>query len=175
MKAIHLREEGRTFKAITDVLDITNVSQAKQWWYWYRDGEIDRLSQPIGKQYSFGYGPEGSTLEENTLSEYEILVIEACNETRFEYGYRNIAGILKREGSLIGVNTAQRIMQKYNLQCQVKPKKQKSISGKESIVANNAINREFRAERPLEKLVTDITYLPWGRVAPLFIFDNGFI
>ncbi|CAM4307887.1 hypothetical protein ERIN107935_09045 [Erysipelothrix inopinata] len=66
--------------------------------------------------------------EENTLSEYETLVIETCNKTKFEYGYRNIAGILKREGSLIGVNTVQRIMQKYNLQNLVKPKKQKSIS-----------------------------------------------
>lgn len=106
--------------------------------------------------------------EENTLSEYETLVIETCNKTKFEYGYRNIAGILKREGSLIGVNTVQRIMQKYNLQCQVKPKKQKSISRKESIVANNVINREFYAERPLEKLVTDITYLPWGE-KPLYL------
>lgn len=73
MKAIHLREEGWTFKAITEELDITNVSQAKQWWYWYRDGEIDRLSQPIGKQYSFGHGPEGSTLEENLIIRNRIL------------------------------------------------------------------------------------------------------
>ena len=100
--------------------------------------------------------------EESVLSDYEVLVIEECNKTKFEYGYRNIAGKLKREGSSIGVNTVQRIMQKYNLQCRVKPKKQIHYKGKESLVAMNIINREFNAERPLERLVTDITYLPWG-------------
>ncbi|MBG9929443.1 tail length tape measure protein, partial [Bacillus aryabhattai] len=29
-------------------------------------------------------------------------------------------------------------------------------------VAENVLNRNFRAERPLQKLVTDITYLPFG-------------
>lgn len=100
--------------------------------------------------------------KENALSHYEVLVIEACTKTKFEYGYRIIAGMLKKEGSLIGVNTVQRIMQKYSLQCQVKPKRQTHCKGKESVVANNILNREFDAIRPLEKLVTDITYLPWA-------------
>lgn len=73
MKAIHLREQGWTFEKIAKELDITNSSQAKQWWYWYRDGEIDRLSQPIGKQYSWGHGPEGSTPEESLIIKNKIL------------------------------------------------------------------------------------------------------
>lgn len=100
--------------------------------------------------------------EETVLSEYETSVINLCTETKFEYGYRNIAGMLRTDGSPISVNTVQRIMQKYRLQCQVKPKRQTLYKGKESVVANNIINRQFSAERPLEKLVTDITYLPWG-------------
>lgn len=53
-------------------------------------------------------------------------------------------------------------MQQFNLQCRVKPKRQKIYRGKEPIVANNILNRNFKAARPLEKLPTDITYLPWG-------------
>lgn len=51
-------------------------------------------------------------------------------------------------------------MQKFNLQCRVKPKKVKHVKGKESVVASNIINHDFTAHRPLEKLSTDITYLP---------------
>ena len=73
MKAIHLREEGWTFDSIAKELDIKNVSQAKRWWYWYKGGELNRLSQPIGKQYSFGHGPEGKTAEETLLIKNAIL------------------------------------------------------------------------------------------------------
>ena len=73
MKAVHLREAGWSFKSIAVELDITNVPQAKQWWYWYRDGEIDRLSQAAGKQYCFGHGPEVSTSEETLLIKIRIL------------------------------------------------------------------------------------------------------
>ncbi|BAC13593.1 transposase in Marinococcus halophilus [Oceanobacillus iheyensis HTE831] len=48
-----------TNKQIMNELGIRNVTQIKVWMKWYRDGEEHRLSQPIGKQYSFGKGPEG--------------------------------------------------------------------------------------------------------------------
>jgi len=32
----------------------------------------------------------------------------------------------------------------------------------QAITANNIMNRNFKAHRPLEKLVTDITYIPFG-------------
>lgn len=53
-------------------------------------------------------------------------------------------------------------MQKYNWQCRVKVKKRKS-TGQPAYVAPNLLNREFTAEAPFEKLVTDITYLPFGQ------------
>ena len=52
-------------------------------------------------------------------------------------------------------------MQRYNLQCKVKPKKRKK-TGQPLNVVDNILNRDFTAKRPLEKLVTDITYLPFG-------------
>lgn len=98
----------------------------------------------------------------SVLTENEEMIIELCNRTSFNYGYRMITGILKKDGYSIGKNTVQRIMQRFSIQCQVKPKRQKLYNGKEALVANNVLNRNFKAERPLEKLSTDITYLPWG-------------
>ncbi len=73
VKAVHLREQGLSYSAIANELDITNRSQVKQWWDWYKAGELNRLSQPIGKQYSYGHGPEGKTPEE-TLSIKNVIL-----------------------------------------------------------------------------------------------------
>jgi len=32
--------------------------QIKTWMKWYRENEIHRFDQPIGKQYSYGHGPD---------------------------------------------------------------------------------------------------------------------
>lgn len=48
-------------------MGIKNITQIKTWWRWYRKGEHYRLRQPVGKQYTFGKGPECEAVEE-TLS-----------------------------------------------------------------------------------------------------------
>jgi hypothetical protein len=55
-----------------------------------------------------------------------------------------------------------KIMQKFEIQCQVKMKRQKYINGESNIVVPNILNRNFKASQPNEKWVTDITYLPYG-------------
>ena len=45
-------------KEVMEQLNIRNKTQLKTWMRWYRNGEIHRLHQPIGKQYTFGKGPE---------------------------------------------------------------------------------------------------------------------
>lgn len=48
-----------TTKQIMDKYGIKNSSQIKTWMRWYRNNEIYRFDQPIGKQYTYGNGPEG--------------------------------------------------------------------------------------------------------------------
>ncbi|MGO4549119.1 IS3 family transposase, partial [Paenibacillus sp. 2TAB23] len=55
----------------------------------------------------------------------------------------------------------QRIMQQERLQCKVKVKKRKK-TGAPVYVSENLLKRNFKSEKPLQKLVTDITYLPFG-------------
>ncbi|MDT2843034.1 IS3 family transposase, partial [Vagococcus lutrae] len=58
-------------------------------------------------------------------------------------------------------NTVQKIMQKYGWNCRVKVKKIKRI-GKVHKICDNILNRNFKSEERFKKLVTDITYLPFG-------------
>lgn len=44
-------------KEIMEKYGIKNASQIKTWMKWYRENQIHRFDQPIGKQYSFGHGP----------------------------------------------------------------------------------------------------------------------
>lgn len=135
---IELVEEHKETMSISSILDIFEVPRST----YYR----------WKKEYSSSKG----------RTENEDLVIKKCQDTNRTYGYRTITGILNKEGHKINKNTVQRIMQKYNLQCLVKPKRQTHYKGKESLTAQNILNGDFKATRPLEKLVSDITYLPWG-------------
>ncbi|SNS81098.1 Transposase InsO and inactivated derivatives [Bacillus altitudinis] len=84
-----------------------------------------------------------------------------CRKHKYRYGYRKITAIL-RMGMRINHKTVQRIMQKNQWQCRVKMKKRKK-NGQPYAVAGNILDRNFQSDRPLEKLVTDITYLPYGQ------------
>ncbi len=85
---------------------------------------------------------------------------DLCKANKFRYGYRKITALLRKE-ELVNHKVVQRVMQKYNWQCRVKVKKRKA-TGQPYYVAENLMNREFKATQPLQKLVTDITYLPFG-------------
>ena len=58
LKAIEMRLAGVSVKDVMDELNIRNKTQLKTWMRWHRNGEIHRLEQPVGKQYSYGKGPE---------------------------------------------------------------------------------------------------------------------
>jgi transposase len=61
MKAIEMRLAGIPVKEVLATLTIRNHSQLKTWMKWYREGQLHRLEQPVGKQYAFGKGPEYET------------------------------------------------------------------------------------------------------------------
>lgn len=55
---------------------IKNISQVKTWVKWYRNGEIYRIDQPIGKQYTYGHGPKDSTEEMRRTRQMDHLKME---------------------------------------------------------------------------------------------------
>jgi putative transposase len=85
---------------------------------------------------------------------------ELCVQHKFRYGYRKITALLQKEQT-INHKRVQRIMQDEHLQCRVRMKKRKS-TGQPAHLAEHVLKRQFHADAPMQKLVTDITYLPFG-------------
>ncbi|PSB00212.1 IS3 family transposase [Bacillus halotolerans] len=228
-KAVEMRLAGVTMKEIMQELNIKNKTQVQTWVRWHKAGDTHRFEQPVGKQYTYGKGPEyASELEklqaENRYlrqqnevfkkvqrigkevdSQTSVELVEGlhsamtvqnicvhlgisrasyyrwkknltkdhpkcdlekqigtlCREHKYRYGYRKITAIFKK-GIRINHKTVQRIMQKNQWQCRVKVKKRKK-NGQTYAVVDNILDRNFQSDRPLEKLVTDITYLPYGQ------------
>lgn len=107
--------------------------------------------------------PRGCLKNKNLgkLTDLELDIQQLCLENKYRYGYRKITAFLNRKRK-VSKNTVQRIMQKYNWNCKVKVKKRKKI-GQPFKVVENKLNRQFGSNERFQKLITDITYLPFGR------------
>lgn len=84
MKAIEMRKAGIPVKQVLEELNIKNHSQLKIWMKWYRDGEMHRLHQPVGKQYTYGKGLEYASNEARLQAENNYLKqqIEVLKSTK---------------------------------------------------------------------------------------------
>ena len=85
--------------------------------------------------------------------------IEECQEINHRtYGYRRVHIWLERQGICRNPKTILRVMQKYNLLSVVRRKKFHYCSQYLHRYPN-ALNRDFSADRPNQKWVTDISYI----------------
>ena len=85
----------------------------------------------------------------------EIQAIYKEHEGR--YGYRRIRDELANRGLKVNHKKVQRIMKELGLKCIVRMKKYKSYKGSVGKIAPNILNRQFTADTPNQKWVTDIT------------------
>ena len=83
---------------------------------------------------------------------------ECQNECGKTYGYRRVHTWLGRKGIHHNPKTILRVMQKYNLLSVVRRKKYRNY-GEYLHRYPNLLNRDFYAERPNQKWVTDISYI----------------
>ena len=79
------------------------------------------------------------------------------NENKGRYGYRRITAELRNRNILLNHKTVQRLMRELDLVCRVRMKKYRSYKGEVGKIAPNLLNRDFKAEKPNEKWVTDVT------------------
>ena len=86
------------------------------------------------------------------------LVKECQEECKQTYGYRRVSIWLDNRNHHHNPKTVLRIMQKYNLLSVVRRKRYQHYS---SLLHKypNLLNREFHADRPNQKWVTDISYI----------------
>jgi len=85
----------------------------------------------------------------------QIQAVYAENKKRV--GYRRITLELRNKGITINHKTVQRLMRQLGLFCRVRMKKYQSYHGELGTIAPNLLERDFEADKPNQKWVTDIT------------------
>lgn len=86
------------------------------------------------------------------------LIRECQLETKQTYGYRRVNIWLERHGVHRNPQTVLRVMRKYNLLSAIRRRKYRNYS-QALHKYPNLLNRDFHAERPNQKWVTDISYI----------------
>ena len=84
-------------------------------------------------------------------------IIAIYHENKGRYGYRRIEMELHNRGIPLNHKTVQRLMKELGLVCRVRMKKYRSYNGEIGKIAPNLLNRDFHAEKPNQKWVTDVT------------------
>lgn len=79
------------------------------------------------------------------------------HENKGRYGYRRITVELHNRGFLINHKTVFKITKALGLQCFVRAKKYRSYKGTVGKICDNLLNRDFKADAPNQKWVTDVT------------------
>ena len=97
---------------------------------------------------------------QNKPDKYEVAkaeIIVIYHENKGRYGYRRITTELNKRNILLNHKTVQKLMKVLGLVCRVRMKKYRSYKGEVGKVAPNLLNRDFIADRPNQKWVTDVT------------------
>lgn len=90
-------------------------------------------------------------------TELKELIQSIYDEHEGRYGYRRIRDELTNCGHKVNHKKVQRIMKELGLKSLVRMKKYRSYKGTVGKIAPNILERNFKAEKPNEKWVTDIT------------------
>jgi transposase InsO family protein len=89
------------------------------------------------------------------------LVVEVFNENKQIYGYRKVHAELRRRGKTYTLNTVHADFQALDIKSRTRKKYRVATtdSNHSNPIADNVLSRDFKAEMPNEKWVTDITYV----------------
>ncbi|QMM09128.1 IS3 family transposase [Escherichia coli] len=105
------------------------------------------------------------------------LIASIFHEHRGCYGYRRIHCELQKRGLKFSGKTVRKLMQQLGLKSPVRLKKYRSYRGNMGLAAENILQRQFIAEAPCEKWVTDITEFRAGGqklyLSPILDLFNG--
>ena len=113
------------------------------------------------------YCYHASAMQKDKYQSLRTTITMLFRDTKSCYGYRRIHASLKNMGIIVSEKVVRRIMDEENLKVfAVKQKKYSSYEGEISPEVDNVIERNFRADQPNEKWLTDITefHIPAGKV-----------
>jgi putative transposase len=93
--------------------------------------------------------------EKDSTAKAEITKIYHQHKGR--YGYRRITATLRNKGLIINHKKVARLMKEAGIKSVVRIKKYKSYKGQQGTIARNLLKRDFKARKPYQKWVTDVT------------------
>ena len=90
-------------------------------------------------------------------AELNVQVRHIYDRHKGRYGYRRVTAALRQQGEHVNHKTVQRLMQAMGLKSLIRVKKYRAYQGPEGETAPNLLARQFCADQPNQKWVTDIT------------------
>ena len=104
---------------------------------------------------------------EDKYSELRVATKQIFNESNCRYGYRRVHAVIRRAGKRVSEKVVRRIMNEEKLVVPgSRKRKYKSYLGEISPAVENILARDFHAEEPNTKWLTDLTefHIPAGKV-----------
>ena len=95
--------------------------------------------------------------KEDKYAQAKAEITAIFHENKGRYGYRRVTDELRNRGFSLNHKTVQRLMKELGLLCRVRIKKYRSYKGEVGKIAPNYLERNFYAEKPNQKWVTDVT------------------
>lgn len=107
------------------------------------------------------------SISTDKYTDLKTKVKDVFEESSSRYGYRRIHSVIRTLGTTVSEKVIRRIMKDENLVVpNIKRKKYNSYKGEISPEVENIINRNFYADKPNDKWLTDITefHIPAGKI-----------
>ena len=128
-----------------------------------REYPLPTLLKLMGMSRSTYYYHEANPPSDRQATERPVIV-EICEKSQFRYGYRRVAAALRKAAGIrIADKTVLKVMREEGLLCRTRRRrKYRSYMGQVGKSSPNLLARDFKAEDPMTKLVTDVTEFKVG-------------
>ena len=115
--------------------------------------------------------------EPDKYEEVKSVINQIYHENKGRYGYRRITLEMKNRGYIINHKTVLKLMNQLGIKCEIRKRKYRSYKGEVGKVCPNILDRNFNANKPNEKWVTDVTEFRVGEdkvyLSPILDLYNG--
>lgn len=125
-------------------------------WELRHEFKIGLLIEIAGIPRSTYYYHAGQFEKPDKYADIKAEIRRIYDKSKVRYGYRRITAKLRKTHK-INHKTVQKLMRKMGIFCRVRMKKYRSYKGDVGKIAPNLLERDFKAAKPNQKWVTDVT------------------
>ena len=124
---------------------------------------IRRMCELLSVSASGFYAHQKRPMSQRTRDNQELVrhIRRVHQESRQTYGSPRVHAQLRAEGQCCSLNRIARLMKKHHIQARRRKKRRKTTNSQHGYpIAPNLLQRQFQAELPNTKWLSDITYIP---------------